>query len=132
MGALFFTMGERHGFTINEKGTDDTPHYVIAKDIKKNTITVTTHEAALDKDYGELHLDNVHWISGVPMIGGNYTGQIRYHGKQKPFSIIGLKGKNAVIRFLENTEATAIGQSFVMYDGTKCLGGGIVSTNSAK
>ncbi len=42
-GAHFFTLGQRHGFTITKKGTDDAPHYVVAKDIKENTITVA-HE----------------------------------------------------------------------------------------
>ena len=39
-GALFFTIGERHGFTITKKTTEESPLYVVAKDIKKNTITV--------------------------------------------------------------------------------------------
>jgi tRNA-specific 2-thiouridylase len=39
-GALFFTMGERHGFIITKKGTDDVPLYVIDKNVEKNTITV--------------------------------------------------------------------------------------------
>lgn len=34
-GALFHTLGERHGFTITKKGTQDAPYYVIAKDIQK-------------------------------------------------------------------------------------------------
>jgi Trk K+ transport system NAD-binding subunit len=29
-GALFFTLGERHGFTITETGTDDAARYVVA------------------------------------------------------------------------------------------------------
>ncbi len=41
-GAVFFTLGERHGFTITKKSPTDTPYYVVAKDIEKNTITVST------------------------------------------------------------------------------------------
>ena len=39
-GALFFTIGERHGFTITKKSDKETPLYVIAKGIEKNTIIV--------------------------------------------------------------------------------------------
>jgi len=41
-GAVFFTLGERHGFTITKKSPTDTPYYVVVKDIEKNTITVST------------------------------------------------------------------------------------------
>ena len=41
LGAVFLTLGERHGFTITKKGPTDGPYYVVAKDIKKNTITVS-------------------------------------------------------------------------------------------
>ncbi len=40
-GAVFFTLGERHGFTITKKTSKDEPYYVVGKDVKKNTITVT-------------------------------------------------------------------------------------------
>src|SRR6185436_15326157 len=41
-GAIFFTLGERHGFTVTEKGSEDKPLYVVAKNINKNTITVSS------------------------------------------------------------------------------------------
>src|SRR3989304_2964123 len=40
-GATFFTLGERHGFTITKKTNHDRPYYVVGKDIKKKTITVS-------------------------------------------------------------------------------------------
>ena len=41
-GAVFFTLGERHGFVITEKTQNDKPYYVVGKDIKKNIIIVST------------------------------------------------------------------------------------------
>ena len=40
-GALFFTIGERHGFEIdaNNKTPGDKPYYVIAKNMNANTVT---------------------------------------------------------------------------------------------
>ena len=42
-GAFFFTIGERHGFSIDDshKTPNDQPYYVISKDASKNTITVS-------------------------------------------------------------------------------------------
>ena len=39
-GAYFYTLGERHGFTITKKGVDDAPYYIVAKDLVNNTVTV--------------------------------------------------------------------------------------------
>ena len=40
-GAFFLTIGQRHGFTITKKTPNDSPYYIVAKDIKKNTISVS-------------------------------------------------------------------------------------------
>jgi len=40
-GACFFTLGERHGFSIDKNKDDGKPYYVINKDVKRNTITVS-------------------------------------------------------------------------------------------
>lgn len=125
-GALFFTLGERHGFTITKKGTDDQPYYVVAKNVEDNTITVSQDPDEHSNNAQELHLENVNWASAVPNMGGSYTGQIRYHGEQKPFTIAGLKNDYMVIKLDHADSTIAAGQSFVMYHGTQCLGGGVI------
>ena len=125
-GALFFTLGERHGFTITKKGTDDRPYYVVAKNVEDNTITVSQNPDDVSGDSQELQLDNVNWTSGIPQIGAHYTGQIRYHGEQKPFTIAGLKDDHMVVHLAQSDPTVAQGQSFVMYSDTRCLGGGII------
>jgi tRNA-specific 2-thiouridylase len=39
-GSIFFTLGERHGFTITDKESIGKVFYVIAKDVTQNSITV--------------------------------------------------------------------------------------------
>ncbi len=41
-GALIYTLGQRHGFTLTVAGTATTPHYGTRKDVEHNTITVST------------------------------------------------------------------------------------------
>jgi tRNA-specific 2-thiouridylase len=43
-GALFYTHGQRHGFTLTTSTAQSAPHYVVAKDIHANTITVAPHQ----------------------------------------------------------------------------------------
>ncbi len=58
-GAHLYTIGQRHGFGV---GGLATPHYVVAKDVKKNTITIApeNHPALYCK---EVTLTDVNFIS---------------------------------------------------------------------
>jgi tRNA-specific 2-thiouridylase len=120
-GALFFTLGERHGFEITKKGVDDKPLYVVAKDIAKNTITVSSNPK--QETFGSKQIMLVDTVWRVPLeMNKKYTAQIRYHGELKPCCFI----QNTEIVFDEPDYSLAPGQSIVVYDGNVCIGGGIV------
>ncbi len=124
-GALLYTIGERHGFTVTKKGVEDSPYFVIKKDMHANTITVAhkTAEGLRGKGRQTLLLENVNWISGMPPEKDKiYFARIRYRGELLPCKVEGEK-----VEFLETQEPTASGQSIVAYDGGKCLGGGIIA-----
>jgi tRNA-specific 2-thiouridylase len=59
-GVMFYTIGERHGFTITKKGTEDSAYFVIAKDIENNTITVS-HTPPEEKDGEIVSLEKTNW-----------------------------------------------------------------------
>lgn len=127
-GAVFFTLGERHGFTIAKKTNSDSPYYVISKDINKNTITVG-HRIKNDiSNSDKINLEKVNWISKIPENSLEINVQIRYHGEFIPVRVsdFDLKSGTAVIEF-KNLPLVAKGQSIVFYDKDVCLGGGIVS-----
>ncbi len=135
-GALFFTLRERHGFTITKKGANDERYYVIAKDIKKNTITVSyspkqdlndtkDHSGILQNIGISIPLEKTNWISEIPNENKKYTAQIRYHGEFLPCAISQNK-KTWQVNFKEPTLVSP-GQSIVVYDRDICLGGGVVS-----
>ena len=44
-GAVLYTIGERHGFSVTNKNTGSEPLYVVKKDIEKNTLTVAPKNA---------------------------------------------------------------------------------------
>lgn len=125
-GALFFTLGERHGFTITEKSSHDNPYYVVAKDVQQNTLTVSSIEVSKKEVASSLfNIKNTNWVSVLPEINKDYTAQIRYHGKQLDCKMEITGEGNAKITFKENILVDK-GQSIVIYDHDLCLGGGIV------
>ncbi len=126
-GALFLTLGERHGFTVAQKTPNDQPYYVVGRDIEKNTVTVS-HKAAdgsLDIEKREYSLAQTNWISGAPQSGKTYSARIRHLGELLPCEIEVVNPKEAEIGF-KKPLIVAAGQSIVLYDGDACLGGGIV------
>lgn len=134
-GAVFFTLGERHGFVITEKTEKDKPYYVVGKDVEKNIIIVSTstHSYRQDlctnfekqKNIGLAYeLINTNWTI-IPKENKKYTSQIRYHGELLDCNINISKDNKTQIIFDKNILVDS-GQSIVVYDGDVCLGGGIV------
>lgn len=123
-GALFYTLGERHGFTITEKTPDDKPYYVIAKDTETNTITVSQnpHNQEISN---KVILEGCVWREVIT--DKEYTAQIRYHGELKICTMSELDNNRAEVLFDEPDFSLSVGQSVVVYDGEVCVGGGILS-----
>jgi tRNA-specific 2-thiouridylase len=124
-GAIFFTLGERHGFDITEKGATDEPYYVIAKDIEKNLLIVSHNKNEYQKDNNEVELEKV-VVRGDLEIGKSYQAQIRYHGENLPIEIISQSNNKLTIKFEKSDPTASSGQSVVIYDGDICLAGGVI------
>ncbi len=130
-GAFMYTLGERHGFIVTKKSIDDTPRYVIAKDLKANTITVAHQlKKQLACATQEFHVTQASFCRGViPDTKKTYTAQVRYHGDFYACKITQLGGEASKwdsfsIRFT-NPVVVDAGQSVVLYDGDECIGGGV-------
>jgi len=126
-GTLFFTLGERHGFTITEKGTDDKPYYIIAKDIEKNALIVSHFINFKEKDKLRIKIDNTNWISGKePDIKNKYKVRYRYRQELQDCKITSIKENSATIEFMEDQITASSGQSLVLYLDEEVIGGGII------
>ncbi len=124
-GALLYTLGERHGFNITKKTPNDKPYFVIAKDIVKNTITVSQNKDQNKMNNEFITLEKV-VVRDEVEVGKNYTAQVRYHGENLDIEILESKDNILKIKFNNPDNALAPGQSVVIYDGDTCLAGGIV------
>lgn len=125
-GAVFLTIGERFSFIKIKKTADEKPYYVIARDIDKNTVTVS-HKSitgTLSTEKKEYKIKSTNWISLAPKIGKIYLARIRHLGELLS-CVIKVNKKEANVIF-EEPLIIASGQSIVVYDGRECLGGGIV------
>lgn len=123
-GAFFYTIGERHGFTITKKTPNDEPFYVFAKDIEKNTISVSkkSHEGELPNGRTEVELEQVNWIHGLPF-GKKLQARSRYRETLQEITI----NEQNIVTFTNPQFTLSPAQSLVIYNGRECLGGGIIS-----
>lgn len=120
-GAIFYTLGQRHGLDIG----GGLPYYVVGKDMGKNEVYVTTdlQDDTLWKK--EVRLSSVHWINEAPQ-NGSYTVRVRHRAPLVPAQL-DVTPEGAVLVLSEAERAVTAGQSIVIYDGDVCLGGGIVA-----
>jgi len=126
-GAHFYTLGERHGFSITVKSPEDKPYYIIGKDIKKNILIVSQNKIPHEKHSNILRnvrMFKTNWIF-IPEEGKNYTSQIRYHGEFLSCKIK-ITGKDKAEVLFEKPVLIASGQSLVVYENEVCLGGGVI------
>jgi len=125
-GAVFLTIGQRHGFTIENKKTASVPHYVVSKNIKKNTVTVSALNPSDVAELGKTtcKLSQVNWIN-EPEIGKQYQIRFRYH--QEPLvGTLNLSKKEWHIILPKPFTGISVGQSAVIYDNKEMLGGGVI------
>lgn len=121
-GAIFYTIGQRHGLNVG----GGLPYYVTGKDMKKNMVLVTNN---LDDEklwLDEIRLTDLHWINDAPQENKQYLVRTRYRA---PLVKCSLKfdTKNTLKLALDDpVRAITPGQSAVIYEGDRVLGGGIV------
>ena len=113
-GAIFYTVGQRHGLNIG----GGLPYYVARKDVKRNIIYVSQNLNAADLWTDELKLKDIILRDEVP---ANLQVRLRHRAPLIPAVLDG-----DTVKFKEKVKAPASGQSVVFYDGNICLGCGII------
>lgn len=123
-GALVYTLGQRHGITIDSPTASRQPYYVVAKDLETNTIVVDTEPPHIPEDT-KMYLENVNWIKDK-LLRGPIEAQIRY--RQTPFTVRVTSEENGdtYVTPSETIEKPSSGQSIVFYKDQKCLGGAVI------
>jgi tRNA-uridine 2-sulfurtransferase len=117
-GALFYTIGQRHGLDVG----GGLPYYVARKDMLTNAVYVTANLDDKTLWTKDLTLQDLHWINQPPTEGHEYQARLRYRG-----SLISCKLQGEKLLLAEEQRGLAAGQSAVLYDQARILGGGIIN-----
>lgn len=123
-GVVFYTIGERHGFTITKKSTNDAPYFVTRKDIENNVLVVSHFKPEIGQN-SRIILEKVSYTSEALSQDRIYEARARYRA---PLAKIKMyrDGQDWVVDVLEGQLVHTAGQSVVVYDGLQCIGGGIM------
>ncbi len=131
-GLWFYTIGQRHGFSVPVQGDSIPPFYVIRKDASTNQLVVGFGAETFRDSF---QIEDMHWIHETTvqksvvydLSSVNLSVRIRHTGKLLPCHIEG-----NTVRLDDPQQGIAAGQSAVFYDGTICLGGAVITeTNSS-
>lgn len=119
-GAARYTPGQRHGFSIDNTDGGE-PYYVVETDVKENTISVSPDRSRATKK--EVSLRDVHWINGKPSFPFDAQVQARY--REVPIRAH-IENHGSVRVTFSEPHLVSPGQSLVVYDEERCIGGGVI------
>lgn len=121
-GAIFYTIGQRHGLDVG----GGLPYYVTHKDMKTNTVYVTTDLEDEALWASQVALRDKHWINRAPQADQSYKVRLRYRGPLIDCRVEQM-AEAVIVHLKDEQRAIAAGQSAVLYDGERVIGGGLIS-----
>ncbi len=127
-GAIFYTIGQRHGLNVG----GGIPYYVVKKDIAKNIVYVSQNLNNEELWTKSLKLTEMILRGDVPEI---VFVRLRHRAELIPAMLKLGNDDTAELKFTEEIKAPAAGQSAVIYTGDAkdsskarvCAGGGIIA-----
>lgn len=123
-GALFYTIGQRHGLNVG----GGLPYYVVGKNMAKNEVYVTTDLQDKVLWRNSLVIDDTHWINSEPNSDGIYYVKSRYRAKLIKVKLLTKIDNNRwQVDLKDDERAITPGQSVVLYEAERCVGGGIIT-----
>lgn len=124
-GLPIYTLGQRKGLDIGGDG----PFYVVGKDFERNQLLVSRNKKNEKLMQREIIIDNVNWLNGEPEEDKKYQIKVRYQMKSVEAKLEQIEDKKWKVKCADPVWAIAPGQSLVIYDDDKVVGGGIISDN---
>jgi tRNA-uridine 2-sulfurtransferase len=126
-GLAFYTLGQREGLCIGgRRGAAQRPWYVAAKDLARNALVVVQGQDHPLLWQTELTSGPMHWLVNAAHAPRRCAVKVRYRQPDQPALWEPRAAGAARILFEEPQRAVTPGQYVVLYDGTRCLGGGVI------
>ena len=118
-GLPLYTVGQRKGLGI----AAPEPLYVVRLDTENNRVVVG---GANDVFASGLTAGRVTWTAEAPKESLRCTAKVRYGRREGACTVEMIEGGTLRVTFDEPQRAVTPGQSVVLYDGDRVLGGGII------
>lgn len=120
-GVAFYTIGQKRGLGLWKSHE---PRWVIDLDAESNTVVVGPREAC---QWTGLTAERANWLLEPKRLPSRVLAQVRYRQRPEPASLTLLDEARCELRFDAPQFAVAPGQSAVVYDGERLLGGGVIA-----
>ena len=132
-GVFYFTLGQRGGLQLGGvRGRGEAPWYVVGKDVAGNILYVDQGHDSPWLQSTIVRTEAAHWISGdAPGRCFASAAQVRYRQHEEPCDVEMMEDGTLRVRFARAQRAVTPGQSLVLYDGERCLGGAVIASTDA-
>ncbi|MBA2707961.1 MAG: tRNA 2-thiouridine(34) synthase MnmA [Gemmatimonadaceae bacterium] len=122
-GYARFTIGQRRGLP----GGFAVPMYVVGISPSERAVVIGRREELLGRGIIARELN---WLTDPPVAGSEVQVRVRHRAALAPGQLIRFDDDELEIALDEPVSAIAPGQSLVIYDGEKVLGGGLIESAS--
>lgn len=136
-GAIFYTIGQRHGLYLG----GGLPFYVVEKALAENIVYVSKNLNHPALWATELALEDCHWRNGLTATDlaqlPDLQVRLRHRAPTIPVTLretatnkqggVVVNRSSCQLTFSTPVRRTASGQSAVLYSGDVCLGGGFIA-----
>ena len=122
-GFARYTIGQRKGLP----GGYDEPMFVIAIHADDRAVVIGPREELLGRG---VVARGINWlVDPAPTVGDRVGVRVRHRSPIAPAEIIRIDGDEIELALDEPVSAIAPGQSLVLFDGTRVLGGGFIEAS---
>ena len=127
-GLMYYTFGQRQGLGVGGVANHpDEPWYVAAKDVDRNVLVIAQGEHPILFN-SQLECEDFYFIDDKLPDSDEILGcKTRYRQADQSCSIKRTSDGGWAIEFEEPQRAITPGQYAVLYRGSHCLGGGVIS-----
>ncbi|GIX30785.1 MAG: tRNA-specific 2-thiouridylase MnmA [Porticoccaceae bacterium] len=127
-GLAYYTLGQRRGLGVGGvRGAGDRPWYVADKDFARNALIVVQGADHPFLYSRALRTESFHWINGTPVFDRPLLARTRHRQPLQVCRAETLPDGRLQVTFERPQWAVTPGQSVVLYDGERCLGGGVIA-----
>lgn len=124
MGTQFYTLGQKKGMGLYQSHR---VRHIVHLDPATNTVWVGDYEDCL---WSDLKAETPNYLLDLADLPTELDVQVRYRTRPVRATVMRADETGFELRFAEPQFAVAPGQSAVLYDGSRLLGGGLIADHT--